>query len=70
MCVVCANHCHVRFLSQVKDNKLVVGSTGKERTGDDGEIVHTGEMWVKTLSSSWELEHHDWQVCMVWYAVV
>ena len=32
-----------------KGGKLVIGSTGKERTDDDGNIVHEGEMWCKVL---------------------
>ena len=36
--------------STVKDGELIVGSTGKERTDDDGNLVHTGEMWVKHIT--------------------
>mmetsp|Transcript_10761 Transcript_10761/g.18448 ORF Transcript_10761/g.18448 Transcript_10761/m.18448 type:complete len:412 (-) Transcript_10761:213-1448(-) len=32
-----------------KGGKLVIGSTGKERTDDDSKVVHHGEMWFKTL---------------------
>ncbi|KAJ1489725.1 apyrase-domain-containing protein, partial [Baffinella frigidus] len=32
-----------------KAGKLVIGSTGKERTDDDSNVVHHGEMWIKTL---------------------
>ena len=35
--------------STIKDGKLMVGSTGKERTDDDGNVVHRGELWVKTV---------------------
>ena len=35
----------------VKDGKLFVGSTGKERTNSDGSVAHTGELWVKTIRS-------------------
>ena len=44
-----------------KGGKLVVGSTGKERTDDDGNIVHEGEMWCKTLEPgpSWSVTHVD-----------
>jgi soluble calcium-activated nucleotidase 1 len=43
-----------------KDGVLVVGSTGKERTDDDGNVVHEGEMWVKKLAAStYEIEHVD-----------
>jgi hypothetical protein len=44
----------------VKDGKLYVGSTGKERTADDGSIMHMGEMWVKTVDADWNVEHFDW----------
>jgi soluble calcium-activated nucleotidase 1 len=43
-----------------KDGKLYVGSTGKERTNDDGSIAHMGEMWVKTIDADWNVEHVDW----------
>jgi soluble calcium-activated nucleotidase 1 len=43
-----------------KDGKLFVGSTGKERTDDDGNVVHEGEMWCKWLSpETYEIEHVD-----------
>jgi len=44
-----------------KGGRLVVGSTGKERTDDDGNVVHEGEMWCKTLEPgpSWSLTHID-----------
>jgi soluble calcium-activated nucleotidase 1 len=38
----------IEWASQ-KGGKLVVGSTGKERTDDDSCVVHHGEMWVKIL---------------------
>jgi soluble calcium-activated nucleotidase 1 len=44
----------------VKDGKLYVGSTGKERTNDDGSIAHMGEMWVKTIDAEWNVENIDW----------
>ena len=37
--------------SDAQDGVLFVGSTGKERTDDDGNIVHEGEMWCKKLSA-------------------
>lgn len=46
--------------STIKDGVLVVGSTGKERTDDDGNVVHRGEMWVKALNESWAVEPRDW----------
>jgi len=43
-----------------KDGKLFVGSTGKERTDDDGNVVHEGEMWCKWLSpTTYSIEHVD-----------
>eukprot|EP00931_Biecheleriopsis_adriatica_P047812 TRINITY_DN27594_c0_g1_i1.p1 TRINITY_DN27594_c0_g1~~TRINITY_DN27594_c0_g1_i1.p1 ORF type:complete len:446 (+),score=84.73 TRINITY_DN27594_c0_g1_i1:32-1339(+) len=46
-----------------KDGKLLIGSTGKERTDDDGNVVHEGEMWVKHISSSslGIVHHDDWR---------
>jgi soluble calcium-activated nucleotidase 1 len=44
----------------VKDGKMYVGSTGKERTNDDGTIAHMGEMWVKTIDADWNVEHFNW----------
>lgn len=43
-----------------KDGKLFVGSTGKERTNDDGTVAHEGEMWCKFMSpSTYAIEHVD-----------
>jgi soluble calcium-activated nucleotidase 1 len=44
----------------VKDGKMFVGSTGKERTNDDGTIAHMGEMWVKIVDADWNIQHVDW----------
>ena len=33
----------------MRDGALIVGSTGKERTDEDGNVVHEGEMWVKAI---------------------
>lgn len=47
--------------SAIKDGKLWVGSTGKERTNDDGSVSGQGEMWVKTIDpASWVPTHVDW----------
>ena len=35
--------CEVEWATQ-KDGKLFVGSTGKERTDDDGNVVHEGAL--------------------------
>ena len=40
---------------------MYVGSTGKERTDDDGHVVHEGEMWVKKIDKDWKIEHVDWR---------
>jgi len=48
--------------STQKDGKLLIGSTGKERTDDDGNVVHEGEMWVKAISpGDRKIEHLDWR---------
>ena len=48
--------------STQKGGKCIVGSTGKERTDDDGNVVHEGEMWVKSIDpSTFEIEHLDWR---------
>jgi len=45
-----------------KDGKLYVGSTGKERTDDDGNVVHEGEMWIKAIDpKTLTVEHLDWR---------
>ena len=46
--------------STIKDGKLIIGSTGKERTDDDGNVVHKGELWVKSLDESYGVENVDW----------
>ena len=46
--------------STIKDGALLIGSTGKERTDDDGNVVHRGEMWVKALDATWAVEPRDW----------
>jgi soluble calcium-activated nucleotidase 1 len=48
--------------STQKDGKLWIGSTGKERTDDDGNVVHEGEMWIKIIDpSTLEIENVDWR---------
>lgn len=46
--------------STMLNGKLVIGSTGKERTDDDGNVVHQGEMWVKVLDEGFGIAHEDW----------
>jgi soluble calcium-activated nucleotidase 1 len=44
----------------MKGGKMLVGSTGKERTDDDGNVVHEGEMWVKAVEpGTYKVEHID-----------
>lgn len=47
--------------SAQRDGKLYIGSTGKERTDDDGNIVHEGEMWVKVIDENMNVEHLDFR---------
>ena len=48
--------------STQKDGKMLIGSTGKERTDDDGNVVHEGEMWIKSFDpKTLAMEHHDWR---------
>ncbi|KAH8054561.1 guanosine-diphosphatase [Aureococcus anophagefferens] len=46
--------------STIKDGKLLIGSTGKERTDDDGNVVHKGEMWIKALDEAFAVTDIDW----------
>jgi len=48
--------------STQKGGKMLIGSTGKERTDDDGNVVHEGEMWVKEIDpATLKIEHCDWR---------
>eukprot|EP00928_Gymnodinium_smaydae_P019923 TRINITY_DN1767_c0_g3_i1.p1 TRINITY_DN1767_c0_g3~~TRINITY_DN1767_c0_g3_i1.p1 ORF type:complete len:421 (+),score=54.38 TRINITY_DN1767_c0_g3_i1:57-1319(+) len=48
--------------STQRSGKLLIGSTGKERTDDDGRVLHEGEMWVKYIDSKdFSVEHVDWR---------
>eukprot|EP00930_Biecheleria_cincta_P002325 TRINITY_DN103336_c0_g1_i1.p1 TRINITY_DN103336_c0_g1~~TRINITY_DN103336_c0_g1_i1.p1 ORF type:complete len:426 (+),score=75.85 TRINITY_DN103336_c0_g1_i1:161-1438(+) len=48
--------------SSQKGGKLYIGSTGKERTDHDGNVVHEGEMWVKCIDpNDFFVEHLDWR---------
>ena len=44
----------------IKDGILYVGSTGKERTDDDGNVTGRGEMWIATVDKSGKVEYVDW----------
>jgi len=46
--------------STQRGGRLVIGSTGKERTDDSGSVVHHGEMWVKAIApGTYEVESVD-----------
>ena len=48
--------------STQKDGKMLIGSTGKERTDDKGEVVHQGEMYVKAIHpTTLDIEHIDFR---------
>jgi soluble calcium-activated nucleotidase 1 len=44
----------------VKDDKLYVGSFGKEYTNNDGSVKNRNNNWVKTIDADGVIEHHDW----------
>ena len=44
----------------VKDNKLYVGSIGKEWTNGKGEILSQDPMYVKTIDANGRVEHLNW----------
>ena len=44
----------------VKDDKMYVGSFGKEYTNPDGSIKNTNNMWVSVIDSNGHVEHEDW----------
>ncbi|XP_069691085.1 soluble calcium-activated nucleotidase 1 [Periplaneta americana] len=44
----------------VKQRKLHVGGLGKEWTTNTGEAVNTHPQWIKTVSSTGEVEHYNW----------
>lgn len=43
----------------VKDEILYVGSVGKPHI-KNGQVVHTGNMWVKAIDCNGVITHHDW----------
>lgn len=45
----------------VKDNKLYIGSMGKEYTKPDGSIANTNNLWIGAIDSTGFLERIDWQ---------
>jgi soluble calcium-activated nucleotidase 1 len=57
------NICITGFKSEwaaVKQRKLFIGGLGKEWTTNSGEAVNTHPQWVKTVSPTGEVEHHNW----------
>ncbi|XP_065205071.1 apyrase [Planococcus citri] len=44
----------------VKNNKLHVGSMGKEWTTPKGDYVNHNPMWIKTITSDGQVKHIDW----------
>ena len=44
----------------VKDDKMIVGSFGKEYVRTDGTIEHTDYMWVSIIDSNGEIYHENW----------
>ncbi|KAF0980516.1 hypothetical protein FDP41_013730 [Naegleria fowleri] len=44
----------------VKDNKLYIGSIGKEWTTGDGVVLNHDPMYVKTIDANGKVEHVDW----------
>jgi soluble calcium-activated nucleotidase 1 len=46
--------------STVRDDKLYVGSFGKEYTDSKGNIMHTNNLWVKIVDKTGNVEHVDW----------
>ena len=45
----------------VKDHNLYVGGLGKEWTSTSGELLNYNPQWIKTISTSGEVEHHNWR---------
>jgi len=46
--------------ASVKDNKLYMGSMGKEYTNPDGSVANTNNLWIAILSQTGELSREDW----------
>ena len=44
----------------VKDNKLVIGSWGKEWTSKEGFPISNFPKWIKVISHTGEVKHVDW----------
>lgn len=46
--------------ASVKDGLLYVGSFGKEFTDNDGNIIHSNNLWTAVVNKNGEAEHVDW----------
>lgn len=46
----------------IKDNKMIVGSFGKEYTRKDGKIEHTHYMWISVIDEYGSVSHENWTV--------
>ncbi|KAJ9581244.1 hypothetical protein L9F63_023570 [Diploptera punctata] len=44
----------------VKNKRLYIGGLGKEWTTNTGEAVNTYPQWIKTVSPTGEVDHHNW----------
>lgn len=44
----------------VKDEKLYVGSTGKEKMNADGKIIDNNQQWIKIISPQGEVRSENW----------
>ncbi|XP_054160505.1 soluble calcium-activated nucleotidase 1-like [Oppia nitens] len=45
----------------VKDQTLYVGGLGKEWTSTSGEILNYNPQWIKTISVTGQVHHHNWR---------
>lgn len=46
--------------ASVKDDKLYIGSVGKEWTSATGEFINNNPLWIKIVSSDGTVEHVNW----------
>lgn len=44
----------------VKDERLYVGSLGKEWTTTTGKVLHENPEWVKVIGCRGDVEHRNW----------
>ncbi|CAG2165814.1 unnamed protein product [Oppiella nova] len=45
----------------VKDQTLYVGGLGKEWTSTSGQLLNYNPQWIKTVSTSGEVDHQNWR---------